>query len=173
MPITSIVSDPEALTLTATGEYPVPVERLWAAWADPRQLERFWGPPQWPATFTRHDMTEGGRAKYFMTGPNGETSHGYWRFVRVEAPRVFEVLDGFAHPDGSPNREFPETRMQFRFEATPAGSRFVGVSTFPSVEAMERLLAMGMEEGLAAALAQMDDVLADLRDHAAGFRTAL
>lgn len=173
MPITSILSDPATLTLTATGEYPVPVERLWAAWADPRQLERFWGPPQWPATFTRHDMTEGGRAEYHMTGPNGETSRGYWRFVHVEAPRSFEVVDGFANPDGSPNRDFPETRMEFRFESTATGSRFVGVSTFASVEAMERLIAMGMKEGLAAALAQMDDVLADLRDHATGFRTAL
>lgn len=173
MPITSIVSDPATLTLTATGEYPVPVERLWAAWADPRQLERFWGPPQWPATFTRHDMREGGLAEYFMTGPNGESAHGYWRFVRVDAPRAFEVRDGFAHPDGTPNTELPESKMALTFEATPTGSRFVGVSTFASVEAMEQLLAMGMKEGLTVALAQMDEVLADLRDHSASLATAL
>lgn len=173
MPITSVVSDPTALTLTATGEYPVSVERLWKAWADPRQLERFWGPPSWPATFTRHDMTEGGRTEYFMTGPNGEMAYGYWQYVRVEAPRAFEVLDGFANPDGTPNQALPESRMHFRFEATPEGSRFVGVTTFASVEAMEQLIRMGMKEGLTEALAQMDDVLADLRDHAAGFRTSL
>jgi uncharacterized protein YndB with AHSA1/START domain len=173
MPITSIVSDPATLTLTATGDYPVPVERLWAAWADPRQLERFWGPPQWPATFTRHDMAEGGRTEYHMTGPKGETSRGYWRFVRVQPTRSFEVVDGFMRPDGTPDPTFPETRMRLQFEATATGSRFVAVSTFASVDAMEQLLAMGMQEGLAAALAQMDDVLADLRDHAAGFRTSL
>ena len=44
MPITSVTSDPAALTLTVVAEYPVPVERLWEAYADPRQLERFWGP---------------------------------------------------------------------------------------------------------------------------------
>lgn len=163
MPVTSVTSDPEALTLTAVGEYPVPVERLWKAWADPRQIERFWGPPTWPATFTRHDMTTGGRTNYHMSGPNGETSHGYWRFVRVEAPRAFEVMDGFAHADGTPNPAFPETRMQIRFEPTATGSRFVCVSTFPSVEAMEKMVAMGMVEGLTEALAQMDAVLADLR----------
>jgi 2-polyprenyl-3-methyl-5-hydroxy-6-metoxy-1,4-benzoquinol methylase len=52
MPITDVSSDPQALTLTVTGEYPVPVQRLWDAYADPRQLERFWGPEGWPATFT-------------------------------------------------------------------------------------------------------------------------
>lgn len=159
MPVTSIVSDPANLTLTATGEYPVPVERLWAAWADPRQIERFWGPPQWPATFTRHDMIEGGRAEYHMSGPNGEKAHGFWRFVKVATLRSFEVLDGFANADGTPNAELPETRMEVRFEATAAGSRFVSVSTFASPAAMEALIAMGMMEGLGAALAQMDDVL--------------
>jgi uncharacterized protein YndB with AHSA1/START domain len=173
MPITSIVSDPTTLTLTATGEYPVPVERLWAAWADPRKIERFWGPPEWPATFTRHDMTVGGRTEYQMTGPNGESANGYWKYVRVDAPRAFEVVDGFANADGTPNSDLPETRMEFRFESTGTGSRFVGVSTFASIDAMEKLLAMGMKEGLTAALAQMDDVLADLRDHSASLKTSL
>lgn len=173
MPITSVIADPATLTLTATGDYLVPVERLWAAWADPRQVERFWGPPQWPATFTRHDMTEGGRTEYQMTGPNGEISRGYWRFVRVDPPRAFEVYDGFANADGTANTDLPEARMHMRFEATPTGSRFVGVSTFVSIAAMEQLLAMGMVEGLTTALAQIDEVLADLRDHAARFQTAL
>ena len=68
MPIVDLTSNPNDLTLTIVGEYPVPLERLWQAWADPRQLERFWGPPTWPATFTRHDMVEGGRSEDFMTG---------------------------------------------------------------------------------------------------------
>jgi uncharacterized protein YndB with AHSA1/START domain len=46
MPIESVQSDPRALTLTAIGEYEVPVERLWDAFADPTKLERFWGPPE-------------------------------------------------------------------------------------------------------------------------------
>ena len=69
MPVQSIAPDLDTLTLTAIGEYPVPVARLWEAWADPRQLERFWGPPGWPATFTRHDLAVGGRSEYHMTGP--------------------------------------------------------------------------------------------------------
>ncbi|MBT9556231.1 MAG: SRPBCC domain-containing protein [Myxococcales bacterium] len=179
MPVTSVTSDPSSLTLTAIGDYPVPIERLWAAWADPRQLERFWGPPEWPATFTRHDMVEGGRSEYAMTGPSGGCARGYWRFVRVEAPRIIEVLDGFANEDGSPNEGLPESKMVIRFESTPTGSRFVNVATFASVEAMEQLLAMGMQEGLTAAMAQLDLVLADLRestrDHpgSAGARTTL
>lgn len=163
MPIVSVSSDPAALTLTVVGEYPVLLERLWGAWSDPRQLERFWGPPTWPATFTRHDMAVGGESQYRMTGPNGESSSGYWRFLSVEPGRGFEVEDGFCNPDGTPNHDLPGCRMHARFEAIPSGSRFVLLTRFPSVEAMERLVAMGMMEGMRAALAQMDDVVADLR----------
>jgi uncharacterized protein YndB with AHSA1/START domain len=41
MPITSVTSDHTTLTLTVVGDYPVSVERLWEAYSDPRQLERF------------------------------------------------------------------------------------------------------------------------------------
>lgn len=167
MPITSTGSDANALTLTIVGDYPVPVERLWNAYADPRQLERFWGPVEWPATFTRHDMAAGGESHYFMTGPEGEKSRGWWRFRRVEAPRLFEIDDGFANDDGSVNTDMPEMRMVFSFEATEAGSRVTTVTHFPSVEAMQQVMEMGMLEGIRSAMGQMDAVLADLASFSA------
>jgi uncharacterized protein YndB with AHSA1/START domain len=167
MPITTITSNAEALTLTVVGDYPVPVERLWEAYADPRQLEKFWGPESWPATFTRHDMAVGGRSAYYMRGPEGGESHGWWRFVDVDPSRRLEVENGFAHDDGTPNDALPTMRMVFTFEPTAAGSRFTSVTTFPNVEAMERLVEMGMEEGLQSALGQLDDVLSDLASFAA------
>lgn len=168
MPITAVSSDPEALTLTVTGDYPVSLERLWEAWVDPRQLERFWGPPEWPSTFTRHDMVEGGRSHYVMTGPDGERSAGYWEFVSVDPHHSFEIIDGFADTDGTPNDEMPNMRMTIRFEATSDGSRFTCVTSFPDLAAMEQLIEMGMQEGVTLAMAQMDDVLDDLESYAAG-----
>ena len=72
MPLTSVTKDAATLTLTVVGDYPVPQQRLWDAFADPRQLERFWGPPAYPATFTRHDFKVGGRAEYFLALPEGQ-----------------------------------------------------------------------------------------------------
>lgn len=171
MPITSVTSDAKALTVTVIGDYPVPVERLWEAWADPRQLEKFWGPESWPATFTRHDMAPGGSSQYYMTGPDGGTSHGWWRFLAVEPGQRIELDDGFADEDGRPNEKMPTMRMIFAFEQTATGSRFTGVTHFPSLEDMERLVEMGMVEGMKSALGQMDDVLADLTSFAAGRAT--
>ena len=156
MPLTSITKDPAKLTLTVVGDYPVPQERLWDAFADPRQLERFWGPPFAPATFTRHDLKVGGRAEYFLTGPKGERWSGSWKFTAVNPPSAFEALDG----DDNADDENMPAAMKFAFEATPTGSRMTCVTTFSSVEAMEQTIP-GMEEGLRAAMSQLDALLAE------------
>lgn len=171
MPITSISSDPAALTLTVVADYPVPVERLWDAYADPRQLERFWGPEQWPATFTQHDMAVGGRSHYYMTGPDGTISRAWFRFLVVEPLRKIEVEDGFADESGRPNPAMPTMRMVFSFERTAAGSRSTTVTRFPSLEAMEQLVSMGMMEGMKSAMGQLDACFADLQTFAASRAT--
>lgn len=156
MPLTSVTKDAVTLTLTVVGDYPVSRQRLWDAFADPRQLERFWGPPTWPATFTRHDMKVGGRSEYFLSGPNGEKWSGSWKFTAVDPPSSFAAEDG----DGNAEDENMPASMIFTFEATPTGSRMTVVTRFSSIEAMEQV-AMGMEEGLRAAMPQLDRVLAE------------
>jgi uncharacterized protein YndB with AHSA1/START domain len=171
MPITSVTSDASALTLTVVGDYPVSVARLWEAYADPRQLEKFWGPVEWPATFIRHDMAVGGESHYWMTGPDGTRARGWWRFLAIEPGRLIELEDGFADASGKPDPAMPSMRMKFSFEATGNGARFTSVTFFPSVEAMEQLVKMGMVEGLRSAMGQLDAVLADLASFAAGRAT--
>jgi uncharacterized protein YndB with AHSA1/START domain len=160
MPIVEVRKDPKALTMTVVALFAAPVARVWAAYADPRQLERFWGPPEWPATFTRHDFVVGGRSEYHMTGPKGEQSKGFWEFLNIDEPRSFEVRDGFLDADGKPTAGMPTMTMKFNFEAHDGGTRVVTVTKFPSVEALEQMIAMGMEEGMRAAMAQIDSVLA-------------
>lgn len=172
MPITTVHHDPEALTLTVIGEFPVRRDRLWQAWIDPRQLERFWGPPTWPATFTRHEVFVGGRSEYVMTGPNGERAGGYWEFTSVDPGHSFAVVDGFASPDGTADESLPRTQMSLTFEETETGSSFTAVSRFASLAELEQLIGMGMKEGMTEALSQMDGVLADLAAFSAGLATS-
>ncbi|GAA1142361.1 SRPBCC family protein [Nesterenkonia lutea] len=168
MPITSVTKDADALTMTVVAEFHATVERLWEAYADPRQLEQFWGPPEWPATFTRHDLFPGGRSHYWMTGPDGTRSAGYWEFLAVDPGRSFEVTDGFADEHWSPSPEMPSMRMRLEFDETAEGSRLTTTTWFNSTADYHQLIEMGMEEGMAAAMGQIDAVLEDLSSFAAG-----
>jgi hypothetical protein len=68
----------------------------------------------------------------------------------------------FEARDGEDNAEDPNlpASMKFTFETTPKGSRVTSVTWFESVEAMEKTVP-GMEEGLRAAMPQLDAVLAE------------
>jgi uncharacterized protein YndB with AHSA1/START domain len=44
MPVTDVKHDLDTRTLTITAEFAAPVERIWQVYADPRQLEKVWGP---------------------------------------------------------------------------------------------------------------------------------
>ncbi len=171
MPVTSVTKDVESLTMTVVADFTASTRRLWDAYLDPRMIERFWGPPTYPAVFTRHDGCVGGRSEYAMTGPGGDVSRGYWEWLAVDELKGFEVRDGFAQADGSPNPELPWMRMSFVFEATESGSRVCTTTFFNSVEELQRLVDMGMEQGMTEAMGQMDAVLADLAAFAAGAAT--
>jgi uncharacterized protein YndB with AHSA1/START domain len=162
MTVTSVRKDPEALTMTIEAELPASVERSWQLWADPRQLERWWGPPTYPATFVDHDLTPGGRMTYFMTGPEGDKASGWWEIVAVDPPRRLELKDGFADETGTPNDDMPVTTAVVTLtENESGGTRMVIESRFESRDDMERLVSMGMDEGMTAALGQIDAILAD------------
>jgi uncharacterized protein YndB with AHSA1/START domain len=166
MTVTAVRKDPSSLIMTLEAEFDASPERVWQLWADPRQLERWWGPSTYPATFTKHDLAPGSRVEYHMTGPEGDQPMGFWEIVEVAPPHRLVVHDGFRNDDGSDNTELPEN--EFVVAITDAGegrTRMSIESRFPSREAMEQLLAMGMEEGLTEAVGQIDAILAE--SHAA------
>jgi len=161
MTVTAVRRDEGSLTLTITAEYEAPPARVWELWADPRLLERWWGPPTYPATVVDHDIASGGSVSYYMTGPEGDRHWGWWRVTSSDAPWVLVFEDGFADDTGAPDPGMPVTTARVSLERTDGGgTRMVIESTFASLEAMERLVSMGMEEGMRAALGQTDEVLA-------------
>jgi len=154
-------TDVEALTLTTTAQLPANAERAWQLVSDRRQLERWWGPPEWPATFLRYEFEVGGRAHYFMQGPDGEKMHGWWRFVRINAPIELSIEDGFGDENGEPAGELGAISARFSFEPQGDGILLTIVSGFESTEQLEAMAEMGMEEGMRTAVAQISAILSE------------
>jgi len=160
MTVTAVRKDADNLTMTLDAEFDASPERVWQLWADPRQLERWWGPPTYPATVTSHDLRSGGRVDYHMTGPEGDQPRGYWEILEADAPRRLVFRDGFAHADGTPNSDMPRTEARVTIaEIADGRARMTIQSIFPDAAAMEQLVGMGMEEGLKQAVGQIDAIL--------------
>jgi uncharacterized protein YndB with AHSA1/START domain len=162
MTVIDVHKDLTDLTMTVRAQFDAPVPRVWQLWSDPRQLERWWGPPMFPATFQAHDLVPGGMARYFMTSPEGQQFHGWWRVLDVQPPRLLSVEDGFADEHGNHNAELPTTTMHVELTDRDGGGTNVTItSLFGTIEQLEQLIEMGMEEGLQSAMGQMDAILAE------------
>ncbi|HEX9259010.1 MAG TPA: SRPBCC domain-containing protein [Acidimicrobiales bacterium] len=162
MTVTDVRKDTESLTMTIACEYDAAPERVWQLWADPRKLERWWGPPTYPATVEEHDLRAGGTVRYFMTGPEGDKHAGGWRVLAVDPPHRLEVEDFFVGDDDQPDPDLPTTGMTVTISARADGGAVMTItSSFASAEQLQQLLDMGVEEGMKAALGQTDALLAD------------
>jgi uncharacterized protein YndB with AHSA1/START domain len=159
MPVTAVNRDFDALTMTITAELDASADRVWELWSDPRQLERWWGPPSHPATFVDHDLSPGGRTTYFMTGPEGEKFHGHWRVEDVEPPNQLRFADDDTDDEGTPNDGGP-AEMTVTIAEVDGTTTMSIESRFPDREALERAIEMRMEQGMTEALGQIDGLLA-------------
>jgi uncharacterized protein YndB with AHSA1/START domain len=161
MPVTDVQRDLDALTLTITAEFAAPVERVWEVYADPRQLERVWGPPGYPATFVDHQMVPGGRMTYYMTSPEGEKYYAYWTITGVDAPWGFTFQDGFAVDETfARNPELPEATNDYTFTEVDGATRATFVGRYADAESLQKVIDMGVVEGTTQAINQIDDLLA-------------
>jgi uncharacterized protein YndB with AHSA1/START domain len=161
MSVTSVTKDLDNLTVTLVADFDGPIERVWQLWADPRQLERWWGPPTYPSTVEQHDLTPGGEVTYAMTGPEGEKHRGRWRIKSVDPPKSLEFTDGFADQDGTPIADMPISTVHMRLTEHDGGTRMELRSTFESREDLEKWLSTGTLEGQQEAVGQMDALLVD------------
>ena len=160
MAVISVTKDFDALTLTITAWLDADIARVWELWADPRKRERWWGPPSYPVTFVDYAFEPGGTLSYYMTSPEGNRHHGWWRVLSRDPPSRLVFEDGFADDNGHPNTELPVTRNVVTLtQVSTTRTRMVIVTTFASREAMEQILEMGFADVMSASVGQMDELL--------------
>ena len=158
MTVTSVEKDPEALTMTVTADLDATVERAWQLWADPRQFERWWGPPGYAATVVDYDLRAGGRISFYM-GTGEERQDSRWEVVAADPPRHLELRDADVDEAGRPNDGNAMTLMVITIEERDGGAVMAIRTHFDSLAGMEQVLAMGIEEGMRMVLSQIDAVL--------------
>jgi uncharacterized protein YndB with AHSA1/START domain len=161
MSVTSVDKDYDNLILTLIAEFDAQIDQIWELWSEPRKLERWWGPPGYPATFEKHDLSPGGDVTYFLTGPEGEKSWGAWRVTAVDPPISLEfTAEACADADGTPIEDASAHNVSVQLRERDGGTRMEMRFRFESREDMEKLVEMGTPEGLQQAIGQVDALLA-------------
>ena len=160
MSVTRVEKDPESLTMTVTADLDATVERAWQLWADPRQFEKWWGPPGYSATVVDHDLRAGGQITFFMSGTEGDRHDSTWEVMAADPPHRLELRDADVDDDGRPNDGNAITVMIITIGERKGGGAVMAIRThFDSQAGMEHVLAMGFEEGMSMVFSQIGAVL--------------
>lgn len=160
MSVVDVQKNLDTAQLTLVAELSVPVATAWKLYEDQKLVEKWWGPPGYPATFTNHDLTPGATVGYYMTGPDGEKYHGLWQVQAVTPEREIHFTDRFADAHGQVDAALPASDVVVTFESLDGDrSRITTVTTMSSPEDLEEVLKMGAEEGTVQAMNQMDALL--------------
>ncbi len=160
MPVTNVTHDVDTRTLTITAEFAAPKARDRQTYGDPRQLEKVWGPPEYPATVVEHGLKPGGRVTYYMTGPGGEKYRDTGRSSRSTSRNSFAFKDGFADEDFNPVDSLPVSTITYTFTESGGRTTATFVFTFETAEGLQKVLDIGVVEGSTGAINQIDALLA-------------
>jgi uncharacterized protein YndB with AHSA1/START domain len=159
--VTSVDKDTENLTLTLIAELDAPPERAWQLWEDPRQFERWWGAPGYPAKATALDLRTGGKVEFHLSGPDGDTPNNVWDVVEANPPRRLILRDAIVDENDFPTDEGPSS-FTVRFEPVEQGRTRMSIeSKFPNAEALKVALDMDMDKMLAWSVGQMETIIAE------------
>jgi uncharacterized protein YndB with AHSA1/START domain len=149
------VSDRE---LAMERTFDAPRELVFEAWTDADHLKQWWGPRTYPASYCSVDLRVGGAWHYCLRGPEGQEAWGKAMYVEITPPERLVFDDSFSDRDG--NIVPPTTRMTLTFEDRDGKTLMRGRSLYASPEDLQKVLEMGVEQGMNETLDRLDEHLA-------------
>lgn len=141
-------------------EFNAPVERVWKAWTDTSQLDKWWAPKPWKAHTRSMDFKPGGTWLYTMMGPEGESHCARMDFETIDPPNSYTAIDSFCDENGTRNQDLPAMQWNTQFTATDSGTNVTVIITFNNEAELEQLMSSGFKEGFAMAHENLDELLA-------------
>ena len=110
---TEAAGEPVDRELVTSRLIEAPRERVFAAFADPGRLARWWGPKGFTSTFAEFDLRPGGAWRFVMHGPDGGHYRNESVFVEVSPPERV-VFDHVSAPRFQMTLTFSEETGQTR-----------------------------------------------------------
>ena len=155
--------DVEGKVLSFTRTFDYPREVVWAALTESDHLRRWWGPEPWGVSDSKMDFRPGGTWLYAMQGPDGTKSWGLMKYKEIEPISRLTYTDAFADENGKPNPDFPMADGEWLFTDLGNGkTKLEMITTYVDESQLKTVVEMGMLEGMAVGLKQLEAVLASI-----------
>lgn len=156
------IADMQTATLTVKREFAARRALVWDCYTKSELLDRWFAPKPLTTKTKSMDFRPGGHWHYAMIDPNGAE---YWGWVdyKTIAPREnYTSTDAFSDESGAINPNLPRADWKVTFLDEGDHARVVTVVTYASPEDLQKVIDMGMKDGLASTLERLDELLVRL-----------
>lgn len=145
-----------------------PKDKVWRFYADKDWFEKWWGPEGWETTAKEFDFRPGGRVHYDMHCVDKNQGEWYdqhsWGLMLLqeidEGNRII-FKDAFSDETGVANSEMPVMQNTVELDEVDGKTKIVTRSIFETLEQMEEVIKMGVEEGWSSQLDKLDTLLTE------------
>ena len=155
------IVDKATKTVTITKEFAYELSLVWDAYTKPELLDQWWAPKPLTSRTKVMDFRVGGRRFYAMVSPEGdELGWAVQKYTSISPKTNFKFFNAFADEDENP--ELPGSDWDLMFHEND-GKTTVNITIYnESLERMERVIAMGFQQGTEAQLQNLEDLLGKL-----------
>lgn len=150
--------DLSAQTVVIQREFDASLPLVWDAFTKAELLDQWVAPRPLTARTKYMDFVVGGRRFYAMVTPEGQERWSLQRYTSITPRTNFKYYNTFADAEEKP--ELPGSEWDVSFTEEKGITKVVIVIKNESRERMERVLAMGFREGMAATIENLDQLLA-------------
>lgn len=157
---TEFTKDEENIQIIALRRFYAPVELVWKSWTDHTLIDQWWAPKPYQIVTNAQFFEEGGYWLYSMMGPENETNWCRKDYEKIEEPFFYSGYNGFCDAEGNIIPEIPRMFWEVYFSGEEDGTRVKVIVTFSAVEEMDQNIERGFQDGFAAALKNLDLILA-------------
>lgn len=151
--------DTAKATLTVTRDFAAPRRLVWDCHTQAALLDRWFAPKPLTTRTASMDFREGGHWHFAMVMPDGQEFWSRQDYVEIHPISSYVSLDAFSDESGAVSPDLPQARWTATFTEEGRDTRVQTVVVYPSPEDLEKVMAMGMKEGLTSTLERLDELL--------------
>ena len=141
--------------VVVTRRFAAPPKSVYRAHTEPQLLQKWLlGPDGWSMPVCISEAKPGGQIRYEWSDGKGAGFHLTGAYVELEPYSRIVHVERMHLPDPT-----PDNHVETRFEADGAGTLMTMRMTLPDRETREAMLATGMDQGMEASYARMEELM--------------
>ena len=149
-------------TLTIKREFAASRQRVWDCHTKSELLNQWFAPKPFTTKTKSMDFSEGGCWHYAMIDPAGQEYWGLMNYLTIRPIEGYTGVDGFCDESANLDPNLPQATWDVSFIDMAQHSLVQTIVTYNSLADLEKVIAMGMQEGLSSTLECLDELLLTL-----------